>query len=140
MTALATLARMLGLEARNAEAALYSDRVARVALSRRGLMAGGACLATGAAFSFATPAATYVKHELVESRTYARILSRAEAERESVDIARNWLKCGSITMASALPLPASHSGKICLERKIDFVAFAFQPARDFTFDLTAWES
>lgn len=47
MSALLTLSRMLGLPARHAEHALYSERAARASLSRRGLFAAGAALAAG---------------------------------------------------------------------------------------------
>jgi hypothetical protein len=55
MGALATLARMLGVGAHQAEDALQSERAARAALSRRDLFAAAGALAAGSAFSFAAP-------------------------------------------------------------------------------------
>ena len=56
MTALATLARMLGVRRDLAEDALHSERAAKAVLSRRNLFAAGAAMATGSVFSFAAPA------------------------------------------------------------------------------------
>jgi hypothetical protein len=56
VTALSTLARMLGLPPRLAEDALHSERAAKAVLSRRSLFAAGAAMASGAAFSFPVPA------------------------------------------------------------------------------------
>jgi hypothetical protein len=53
MTALSTLARLLGLPVRLAEDALHSERAARLALSRRSLFLGAGAMATGSVFSFA---------------------------------------------------------------------------------------
>jgi hypothetical protein len=51
MSALKTLARMLGIGDHQAEDALHSERAARVAIGRRDFLAAGAALVTGAAFS-----------------------------------------------------------------------------------------
>jgi hypothetical protein len=59
MTALATFAKMLGINPRIAEDALHSDRAARVALSRRNLFAAAGAMATGTAFGFAAPAKVF---------------------------------------------------------------------------------
>ena len=55
MTALSTLARMLGVSPRLAEDALHSERAAKAVLSRRSLFAAGAAMAGGSAFSFPEP-------------------------------------------------------------------------------------
>lgn len=53
MTALRTFARLIGLSREDlAEDALRSESAARLTLSRRGLLLGGASLAAGSAFSF----------------------------------------------------------------------------------------
>jgi len=54
VTALATLARMLGVRCDLAEDALHSERAAKAVLSRRSLFAVGAAMATGSVFSFGT--------------------------------------------------------------------------------------
>lgn len=61
MKALDSFARMLGLQPRDAEDALHSERAARFVLTRRGflgasaLVGAAALLAEGQAFSFASP-------------------------------------------------------------------------------------
>ncbi len=53
VSALSTLARMLGLSDEHAEASIHSENAARAVLTRRNLFAAGAALAAGSAFSFA---------------------------------------------------------------------------------------
>jgi hypothetical protein len=53
--ALGAFARAIGVAKHQAEDALYSERSARAAFSRRSLLAGGAALAGSRAFSFAKP-------------------------------------------------------------------------------------
>lgn len=50
MSALATLARMLGVAPRLAEDAMHSERAAKASLSRRNLLAAAGAMATGAMF------------------------------------------------------------------------------------------
>jgi hypothetical protein len=50
MTALSTLARMLGVRRDLAEDALHSERAAKAVLSRRSLFAAAGAMASGAAF------------------------------------------------------------------------------------------
>jgi len=57
---IAQLARMLRLPPTDVEASMHSERAARAVLTRRNLFAAGAAMATGAAFSFATPEPTCV--------------------------------------------------------------------------------
>lgn len=52
MSALATLARLLGVRPELAEDALHSERAARAALTRRNLIAAAGAMASGAAFGF----------------------------------------------------------------------------------------
>jgi hypothetical protein len=52
MTALSTLARMLGVRRDLAEDVLHSERAAKAVLSRRCLFAAGAAMVAGDAFSF----------------------------------------------------------------------------------------
>lgn len=53
--ALTKLAGMLGVRPELAEDALHSERAARAVLTRRNLLAAGAALASGAAFSLPVP-------------------------------------------------------------------------------------
>lgn len=55
MSALDSLAKLIGVRRHQAEDALYSERAARAVLSRRDLFAAGGALAAGSAFSFALP-------------------------------------------------------------------------------------
>lgn len=55
MSFLAAFGRAVGVSIDNAEAALYSERGAHVALSRRSLLAAGSAMATAAMFSFPIP-------------------------------------------------------------------------------------
>lgn len=55
MSALAKLARMLGIDEHQAEDALHSERAARAVLTRRNLFAASAAMAMGAAFSIPKP-------------------------------------------------------------------------------------
>jgi hypothetical protein len=61
VSALSTLARLLGVRQDLAEDALHSERAACAALSRRGLLAAAGALATGSVFSFA-PAGVWVQN------------------------------------------------------------------------------
>jgi len=60
MSWLSRFASLVGLPERLAEDALHSERAAQHTLSRRGMLLGGAAMATGAVFSFPAPEAPRV--------------------------------------------------------------------------------
>lgn len=55
MTALATLAKLLGVRQDLAEDALHSERAARAVLTRRSLLAAAGAMASGTVFGFGSP-------------------------------------------------------------------------------------
>ena len=96
MTALSTLARLLGIRPELAEDAIRSERAAKVALTRRSLMLSAGAMAAGTVFSFGAPMSVF---EYVDwkMKSEGLVLTSGKAE-DLIELPRNVSDWAKVTL------------------------------------------